>query len=374
MPRPRLIPLLASLSLSLSTAAIAAPPPPRMVVIDQDAFGPATSNLQAVLMAIQSPDVKVLGITIESGDGWCRENTQHTLRMLELIGRTDIPVAAGPDLPLLNTPQATRLWEARYGKLAYKGAWTDAWPKNSAVPRSPPHAAEVVPPMPEGEPRIKARAESAAEFLVHTVRAHPHQLSLVALGPLTNLALAVKLDPDLPALVKDLVIMGGSFAPQPPPGGSPFASEYANTPRLEFNFRFDPEAASIVLHQPWHHLTLVPVDPTTTTYLGQATLDAIGHADTPVARYVHHYGQAGYPLWDEMAMGLWLKPGLIAEQRTLSVDVDTDHGAGYGNTLSWNPGRGPGLGEQPAEVVFKVRDAALLQDFQHLMQASTPAP
>lgn len=369
---PRLIPLLASLGLSLLTANAAAAESPRRVIIDQDAFGPATSNLQAVLMAIQAPDVKVLGITVESGDGWCRENTQHTLRMLELIGRTDIPVAAGPDLPLLNTPQATKLWEARYGKLAYKGAWTEAWPKNSVVPRSPPHAADVVPPMAEGAPKLKARPEAAADFLVQTVRAHPHQVSIVALGPLTNLALAVKLDPELPSLVKELVIMGGSFSPQPPPGGSPFASEYANTPRLEFNFRFDPEAASIVLHQHWPQLTLVPVDPTTTTYLGQSTLDTIGKAGTPVARYLQRYGQAGYPLWDEMAMGLWLDPALIRQQRTLSVDVDTDHGAGYGNTLSWNPGLNPGLGETSAKVVFKVDDAALLQQFTQLMQAPTP--
>ncbi|MHC1480145.1 nucleoside hydrolase [Frateuria aurantia] len=373
---PRLIPLIAALGLGLLTtsACAAGTASPRLVLIDQDAFGPATSNLQSVLMAIQAPDVRVLGITIESGDGWCRENTQHTLRMLELIGRPDIPVAAGPDLPLLNTPAATRLWEARYGKLAYKGAWTEAWPKNSVVPRSPPHAADVVPPLVEGEPRIKALAESAAEFLVHTVRAHPHQVSIVALGPLTNLALAAKLDPEFPALTKELVIMGGSFAPQPPPGGSAFASEYANTPRLEFNFRFDPEAASIVLHQPWPHLTLVPVDPTTTTYLGQATLDQIGTAPGVVAQYVHRYGQAGYPLWDEMAMGLWLKPGLITQHRTLAVDVDIDHGAGYGNTLSWNPGQGPGLGEQQADVVFKVDDRALLEQFKQLMQASTPRP
>src|SRR5258708_31751082 len=103
----------------LGLCAIAsAAAPKRKVIIDQDAFGPGGPNLQPIMMVLQAPDVEVLGITIESGDGWQKENTAHTLRMLELIGRTDVPVVAGATYPLLNSEEETRRWEKLYGKLA----------------------------------------------------------------------------------------------------------------------------------------------------------------------------------------------------------------------------------------------------------------
>src|SRR6059058_4132300 len=83
----------------------------RKVIIDQDAFGPGGPNLQPILMVLQAPDVEVLGITVESGDGWQKENVAHTLRMLELIGRTDVPVVAGATYPLVNNEEATIRWE-----------------------------------------------------------------------------------------------------------------------------------------------------------------------------------------------------------------------------------------------------------------------
>ena len=96
--------------------------PRRKVVIDQDAFGPAGSNMQAILLLLQSKDVEVLGITIPSGDGWRDENVSHTLRLLEIAQRTEIPVYPGAIFPLVNTQSRTKLWEALYGQLFYKGA------------------------------------------------------------------------------------------------------------------------------------------------------------------------------------------------------------------------------------------------------------
>ena len=91
----------------------------RKVIIDQDAFGPATSNLQAILMLLQASDVDVLGITIPSGDGWRDEEVSHTLRLLEIAGRTEVAVHPGAVYPLVNTQQRTRVWEQLYGKLFY---------------------------------------------------------------------------------------------------------------------------------------------------------------------------------------------------------------------------------------------------------------
>lgn len=328
----------------------------RKVIIDQDAFGPGGSNMQALLLVIQSPDVEVLGITIESGDGWCAENAAHTLRLLEIIGRTDIPVVAGATWPLVNTPEATKRWEARYGKLFYKGAWTEVWPKETPVKRPPYHAADIVPPLPEGAPTSKAVTEPAAVFLARKVREFPGEVSILALGPLTNLALALRLDETFATNTREIVVMGGSFSPHP--ANNAFALEYTYTPRLEFNFRWDPEAASMVFHAPWKRLVQVPVDPTTTTMFSPELIKRATAANTPLTRYVAQYAE-GFPMWDELAAAVWLQPSIITRQEIVAVDIDHGDGAGYGNTLSWARGRGPGMGERDVTVVFAIDVPAL---------------
>ena len=137
----------------------------RKVIVDQDAFGPGGSNMQSLLLLIQSPDVEVLGITIVSGDGWNDENVAHTLRMLELIGRTDIPVYSGATFPLVNSQEATKRWEAIHGKLVYKGAWMENEP-DGAIKRPRRHGPFEMPPLMEGQPQAKPADGIAADFLV----------------------------------------------------------------------------------------------------------------------------------------------------------------------------------------------------------------
>jgi purine nucleosidase len=83
----------------------------RKIIIDQDAAGPAGTDQQSMLLLIQSPQTQVLGITVVTGDQWLNEELAHTLRMLELIGRTDIPVVPGAEFPLVRTKQDTERWE-----------------------------------------------------------------------------------------------------------------------------------------------------------------------------------------------------------------------------------------------------------------------
>src|SRR5579872_7490471 len=104
------------------------------IILDQDARGPATTDLQSLLIFLQSDKFDVLGITTVSGDQWVKEETQHTLRLLEIAERTDVPVAEGAEFPLLNSKEETERWEALYGKFRYKGCWND-------FPRQPPGAA-----------------------------------------------------------------------------------------------------------------------------------------------------------------------------------------------------------------------------------------
>src|SRR5258708_33433099 len=95
----------------------------RKVIIDQAARGPATTDQQSMMVLLQSPQVETLGITIVSGDQWRDEEVAHTLRMLEIIGRTDVHVYPGAIFPLINRLETIERWESLYGKVAYKGAW-----------------------------------------------------------------------------------------------------------------------------------------------------------------------------------------------------------------------------------------------------------
>lgn len=366
---PALAALLALAGVASECAAADAPAR-RKVIIDQDAFGPAGSNLQAILLLLQSPDVEVLGITIASGDGWRDEEVSHTLRLLEIAQRTEVPVHPGAVFPLVNTQQRTRIWEALYGKLFYKGCWTEVWPSEGAVRRTPYHADPyLVPVSPAGQPTLKAAHESAAGFLSRMVHQFPGQVAIVAAGPLTNLALAARLDPQFASLAGELVFMGGSFNPSP--AGNAFAAEYANSPRREFNMRFDPEAASIVLREPWRKITEVPIDPTTRTFFKPEFIREVASGQAPFAAYLGKFGQS-FPMWDELAVAVWLDPSIVTRSTTLLVDVDTTFTAGYGDTLSWAPGEGPGLGERPVTVVFDVDVPRFERLALALLKAPTP--
>ncbi|MEN9404236.1 MAG: Pyrimidine-specific ribonucleoside hydrolase RihA [Verrucomicrobiota bacterium] len=357
--------------LAVLLPALLAAAPKRKVIIDQDAFGPGGPNLQPILLVLQSPDVEVLGITVESGDGWQKENVAHTLRMLELIGRPEIPVVPGATFPLVNSAEATKRWEARHGKLFYKGAWTETWAPEVLVRRPQPHGPEVVPPLVEGDAQLKPLTETAAAFLVRKVREFPGEVSILAMGPMTNLALAQRLDDGFAAGAKEIVFMGGSFNPHA--ADNAFALEYVYTPRLEFNFRWDPEAASAVLRAPWRRIVQVPVDPSTRTLFTPVMIRQVAAADTPVARYVAKWVES-FPLWDEIAAAVWLEPALVTRREMIAVNVDTAaDSAGYGNTLSWPAGKGPGLGERDVEVVFDVDVPRLEQFVVVRLTAAAPA-
>lgn len=350
-------------------AADVAPRP--KVIIDQDAFGPAGSDMQSILMLMQDKDVNLLGISVVTGDGWRNEEVSHTLRLLEIAHRTAIPVFPGAMFPLLNTRRRSLAWQRLYGSYFYDGAYMSRWPAESTVDWTPLHPARPywVPPLPEGEPSIHASKESAADFMVRMVHRYPHQITIIAAGPLTDLALASKLDPQFASLARQLVFMGGSFNPMP--ADNPFAQENDNTPRSEFNMYFDPEAASIVLHQPWTKITEVPIDATNPTLMSRDLLRQVAGGQAPFDRYLGRFGQV-YPLWDETAVAVWLDPSLIKREQTLRVDVDTSFTADYGSVVSWPAGAGPDLGEQAVHVVFAVDVPRLDKLVVRLLTAAKP--
>jgi len=301
------------------------------VIVDQDARGPGTSDQQAILVFLQSDKFEVLGITTVSGDQWVKEETQHALRTVEIANRLDVPVIEGAEFPLLNSKEETERWESMYGKLEYKGCWTERFPaQRSTIYDEPYHAPGVVPPMAEGEPRTHALPGTAAEFIVKMVHKYPGEVVLWAAGPLTNYALALKLDPSVAALAKEFVMMGGGL----------YADKGAIDPgaldgRREFNWWFDPEAARIVLRAPWKKVTITPIDISVKTRFAQEMKSTIAKAGTPVAQYLDKYSLPGY-MWDEIAGAALIDPSIITVQKQLYMDIDVDHGASYGKTIFWD--------------------------------------
>ena len=333
----------------------------KKIIIDQDAAGPGGTDQQAILMLIQSPQTEVLGITVVTGDGWVKEEMAHTLRMLELVGRTDIPVLPGAEYPLVRRKAETELWEQMYGSVSWLGAWT---PKFY-------HPPDQLGPMPEGKPTTRPSDEDAAHFLVRMVRKYPHQVTIYAGGPMTNVALAISIDTEFASLAKELVFMGASLNPQTDD------PEFFNLPRHEFNIWFDPEASHIVLTAPWKKVVCTSVDISVKTRMTQQLIDQVKAGSTPAARYIGSYsrlfGTYNY-LWDELAAGAWLDPTVITKKETRYMDVDLDRGAGYGNILTWTEHDKPQLEVRPVEIQVDLDAEKFYKQFVNLLTAPTPKP
>jgi purine nucleosidase len=358
-------------------AATATSAQKRMVLIDQDGSGPGGSNQMAMMVLLQSPQAQVLGITIVTGNAWRDEEVQHTLRMLELIGRTDVPVVPGAVFPLVRTQEETRLAAQLDGQVTWLGAWGQGptnlvQTPNGVVGVAPDHpnihGPWDVPPLPEGSPHTKPLDEDGAHFLIRQVRAHPHQVTIYAAGPLTNVALALAIDPHFAELTQGIVIMGGSLNPRTDD------PEFANNPRHEFNFWFDPEATHIVLRAHWPRIDLTTVDVSIKAMFTQEMLDAVSKSQYPAARYIASWSQDRYYLWDELAAAAWLDPSIITKTRDVYMDIDLSHGPSYGDTLTWTPELKPPIDLQLVHAQLDLDFPKFRKMFVDMMSAPTPKP
>jgi inosine-uridine nucleoside N-ribohydrolase len=331
----------------------------RKIIIDQDAAGPGGTDQQSMLVLIQSPRAEVLGITVVTGDQWLKAEVAHTLRMLELVGRTDIPVVPGAEYPLVRRKQETEMWEERYGSVRWLGAWT---------PRLY-HPPDQLGDMPEGLPTTKPADEDAAHFLIRMVHKFPNEITIYEGGPMTNLALAISIDPEFAGLAKELVFMGASLSPQTTD------PEFINSPRREFNVWFDPEAAHIALRAPWKKIVCTTVDISVKTRLTAELINRIKAGDSPAARYVGTYtrlhGEYNY-LWDELAAVAWVDPSLITQKEMRFMDINLDQGAGYGDTLTWAEQDKPKVEVRSVEIQVDVDLQRFYKMFVDLLTAPTP--
>ncbi len=306
MIRDRALPLVLALTCFAPAVVRAQGAPAHRVIFDTDFVAPPQDDGFALILALKSPELQILGVTTVAGNDTMERATADALRVLEIAGRTDVPVYRGAAAPLVHekTEWATTVY----------GRW---WS------REPP------PTPPGGFARRAAERQSAVDFIVQTVGASPGQIEIIALGPLTNLAMAMRVDPALATKVHRIAIMGGAIAALPDGGGN-------ITPNAEYNFWVDPEAARIVLRS-GVPIVLTPLNPTRKTAFTKDWFERVVAARTPLTELIRDRMGPLFEkqpdrrpaMFDQLAVASLIDPTLV-QARDLFVDVDVNRGPNYG--------------------------------------------
>lgn len=307
--------------LTVLAAAPAAAQPAQKIIFDTDFAFPPQDDAMALFFVLNSPELDVLGITTVAGNRSLNVANADVLKILEVTNRTRIPVYAGAAAPWLH--QGTDWDTKRHG----------GWYANEPS-REPPG----------GFARAKTlERRSAVDFLVSTVMEHPKQITILAIGPLTNIATAMRMEPRFAANVKQLVIMGGAIASLPDGGGN-------HTPNAEFNIYVDPEAAQVVLRS-GIPIVLSPLNVSRKARFTKADYDRIVAVDSPITRLIRDNLGPGYAqradrvalMYDQVAAVALVAPELMKTVE-LFVDVDVNPGPNYGVTVGasepWPGGEG----------------------------------
>lgn len=320
---------------------------PNYIVIDNDFAGPGGTNIQSVISLLGQPDrATLLGFTVVIGDGWENEAVAHLSRFLDIANAPfSIPVVPGATQPLVNSRARLLAWEKSNGKMPWKGAW-----RGEAPDVQPP-----VKPLKEGATERKTLPETAALFLIRQVHAHPHQVTVLAAGPLTNIALAIKLDPDFAYLCRRLIFMGAIVD-----GNLAQVTKSADY-YTDFNLMFDPEAASIALEAPFPEVISVGAVANPIRMTAEIR-DKATQTPGPVSDYLRQYFHP-QPMWDELAATIAVDPALITGSVTAYMDVDLTHGPNYGYAHVWPESTRPHIGERPVKIVTTVDTPRFLQTF-----------
>ena len=269
--------------------AIFAPGASRKIILDTD---PGSDDAMALMLALNSPELDVRAVTVVPGNVTAQQGLENALRMMSLANRCDIPVAAGAQHPLFQKLITAEFWHGKNGLANIE--------------------------LPPGKCRVDPRY--GPDLIIEMVHAAPHEITLVPVGPLTKIALALEKDPSIVRLVKEVILMGGSIS-----GGNVNAAAEANI----YN---DPEAAQIVFQAGWP-LTMVGLDVGDKTLLSSTYLNELGQQHGPVNDFIYqvaHYlidlsakfGFSGTPMYDPLAVGVAIDATLV-KAPAMHVDVET---------------------------------------------------
>jgi inosine-uridine nucleoside N-ribohydrolase len=298
-----------------------------IVVVDTDSglFG---DDGAALVMLLRSPEVIVPGVTIVPGNVWAPQGAEYMLHILDLLKKPEMPVYTGAEVPFNNSVALAHEEERRWGKLEYIGAFAEnpdaivPAPGTKLTGRKPHHAAAV-------------------QFLISEIERRPGEVTVLAIGPMTNIALALRLKPNLETKIKQIVFMGGNI--KAAGNASPWA---------EFNFWFDPEAARMVLRSRIPKKVMFALDVCNTAPIHKAEFDQIASAHTPIAdlfredlgnRYpgfLKHPDGTAY-MWDSLAAAYLIDPSFVTKWQTERLDVHAVWDRFYGATIPLANGVAP---------------------------------
>jgi purine nucleosidase len=266
---------------------------PRRILLDTD---PGIDDSLTILLALVSAEVELAAVSVTGGNCSMAEGVRNALSVLAIAGHPHVPVCPGVALPLIRPPFTAPITHGDAG-LGY-----------ARLPDSPAQPAH----------------EHGVDMIIREIMAAPGQVTLVAIAPLTNIALAIRKEPRIVEAVREVIVMGGALR-----------ADGNTTPLAEFNFYVDPHAAHIVLHSGLP-ITLLPWDITKDVLLTQADVDRLVKIDSPVSRFIAdatrfyiefhqaYFGFAGCSINDPVALALAFMPELA---RTKPVHVDIEIGS-----------------------------------------------
>jgi inosine-uridine nucleoside N-ribohydrolase len=316
------------LGLCLATAGHAQTAAPKFI-LDQDFAGPGGSDLQPILLFLDNPKTELLGLTGVTGDDWMPKGVAQALRFLEIAQHKDIPVYEGALMPLLNTPTRLADWESQYGKLGWKGAWNKPETDGTMAGFDP----MKVPELTEGIPTAKPQAQSAVDFMIEQVHKYPNQITIVAAGPLINIALAVRTDPEFAALVKTLLVTGAPKATFDPVSGKVVSAD-------AFNSIFDPEAAHIVMTAGFPSIVATGLV-TDAVSVDQALIKDMKAKSPELTDYLVKNAWKDLPMWDEITTAIAIDPTLATKTAEVFADVDIGEGRQRGQFIVFDEKSAP---------------------------------
>jgi inosine-uridine nucleoside N-ribohydrolase len=291
---------LSMISIFVFLAGVLIAQTPRRVIIDTD---PGVDDAMAILLALNSPELKVEALTVVPGNVDGRQGLENALKIVSLAGRCDVVVASGAQHPLNQKLITAQFWHGKNGLAGVE------------LPSS----------------KCKADSRFGPDLIIEMVHKYPHEITLIPVGPLTNIALAVSKDPTIATLVRDIVIMGGSIT-----GGNVNGAAEANI----YN---DPEAASVVFNAAWM-VTMIGSDVGERTIITRkhlAELQALHRPESDfVAKLADFYvtrseksGYQGAAMYDPLAVGTVIDPTLVT-LKDMHVDVETKGEFTRGETVA----------------------------------------
>jgi inosine-uridine nucleoside N-ribohydrolase len=289
------------------------------VIIDTDSglFG---DDGAALVMLLRSPDkVVVQAITLVPGNVWAAQGAEYDFHILDLLKRPQIPILMGAAGPLIHTAPMAKEAERRWGAISYMGAF-------GADP-------QTVLPAPGTKLSGRKPRKDAIAYLISEIERRPGEITILALGPMTNIALALRLRPDIETKIKRIVFMGGNISV---PGNA--------TQSSEFNFWFDPDAARIVLRSRIPHKIMFGLDICNQAPIHKAEFDQVAAARTPIAALYREDLGNRYPafyknpnavayMWDTLAAAYLIDPEFVTRYETRYLDVHSDWSKFYGSTF-----------------------------------------